>query len=327
MIQLFNKYKRSYKVQEKQSSKFPNNTSIKRGVAVTPLSLASIIREVRMKTNFSVNNKLVITAIGIVVVALGVGIYFGLRTYLADYAIKNIAKEYVTNFNPGKTPQQFTATLQSLGTKTFLARETTPETLQYKAMQGNETSTIKCVYLIDRRPTALEAVVYYTLKDKRVAYSNLMQANIVMFKEPDGWKIDYTTLAARLGTTLPQSDAAEQAAQSARFIVFQNLVKAWTLTRDSGDLRAFVSYFSSKAPVVSYKKTFMNEQSQIKKNKLAFNVVTTAVEPLSSTNLYADLLVINELTVNGKASREVLRLEMIYEKGSWKIDRIYKGGR
>jgi len=255
--------------------------------------------------------------------SIGAFIYFR----FPDWQAEKVAKTYVLNWSSGNTSQKFEDTLKPLTTDDFQSKQLKAETDAYQQRidQGDqEKNSVQKIYLIDKRPTALEAVVYFTEANKKEHYSNPMQANVILYKSGQSWQIQNAYIMQRSDQPIPKSASDEEKKQAERAVGFQKQIKDWINSRNTGDINSFTSNFSKDATVDIYTNAFNKEQETIKKDKLNFHVDTTGVLVNSSTDRQARILVLNQQTINGTSQMIPLTLDLISEEGAWKIQKIFE---
>jgi len=245
---------------------------------------------------------------------------------IPDIKAKGVAKTYVLAWNTGKTADEFGQILTSIGTDDFVSKQISVDSEAYqKWSAGNLQIDIEDIYLIDKRETAEQAVVYYEVTNLDENYSSPMQANIILYKEGAEWKVQDAYLMTRSDQPIPKNAKAEEKIQTDRYFIFTDLVQKWTLTRNSGDIQAYSSYFSSTAPIDEYTKAYEAEQQTIAKDHISFSVASGGIFVLSSTDREAQILALIDQNINGTVEQVPLWLALVYEEDTWKIDRIYDG--
>lgn len=264
-------------------------------------------------------------------IIIGGLILIGLLAYFfyPDWQAQKVAKAYVLNWSSGHSAQAFEATLKPLATDDFNTQQvkTESEAYQKRIDQGaKETNHIQRIFLVDKRPSALQAVVFYDEKNEneKEGYANPMQANLVLYRSGDDWKIQAAYIMQRSDQPIPGSAQAVERVQAQRAVAFQGLIKEWMNTRNTGDKTKFLSFYSGDASKDTYTQAFDKEQKAIHDDKLDFHVETTGVLVSSSTDRQARLLVLTDEAINGKHQMVPLILDMTYAKGTWTIQNVYR---
>lgn len=253
---------------------------------------------------------------------------FLLYTYYPDWQAQEVAKAYVLNWSSGHSAQNFQSTLEPLATEDFVKNHVKAEVEAYQKridQAANETNHIQKIFLVDKRPSALQAVVYFEEESENKGYSNPMQANLVLYRVGNGWKIQTAYIMIRTDQPLPRSASQVEQDQARRAVDFQKLIKEWIDTRNTGDKAKFLSAVADDAPKDTYTQAYDKEQQTIKDEKLSFHVETTGVLVSSSTDRQARLMVLTDEVINGKHQMVPLTLDMTYVKGNWKIQTVYQG--
>lgn len=247
---------------------------------------------------------------------------------ISTIQIKSTAKKYVLSWDIGNhDPDVFEQTLKDITTESFQKRqlEANVSTFKERHEEGNKLkSKIDKIYLIDKRASALQVVVYYAMRNEVRGYENPMQANIIFFKDNDKWKIQNAYIMERSDQPFPKSAKEEETIHTERAIHLQELIKTWTNTRNFSAKDAFRDYFSKEADIENYLEAFDKESETLKENNINFHVETTAVAVDSSTDIQARLLVINQQFINDDKQMVPLIVNLILEEGVWKIHEFYQ---
>lgn len=227
-------------------------------------------------------------------------------------------ENYVKNWSSGQSVDIFTQQLKAMSTESFIKERLDSEV---KAYQGRidggikDTNKIVKTLLIDKRPMAIEAVVYYTEHVPDGNYDAPMQADIILFKEGNSWKIQNAYILNRSGQDVPKSSEAEQKVKLERYDTLQKLTDNWLDKINTKNEKEYISGFSKDADKNEISSFFKSLTTDNKK------FLVTGFYVLGSSNREAYVMVVALESSKDKQQNTIIDLKLNCEDGLWKISK------
>lgn len=246
------------------------------------------------------------------------GIITGYFMTLSDREAVAQAENYVENWSSGQSADSFTQKLKTMSTESFIKERLDSEvkTYQGRADSGiKDTNKIVKTLLIDKRPTATEAIVYYSEHVTDGNYDAPMQADIILFKEGNSWKVQNAYILNRTGQDVPKTSDDEEKVQHERYNTLQKLTGNWLDKINTNNEKEYISGFAKDADKNEISSLFKSLTTDNKK------FLVTGFYVLGSSNCEAYVMGVALESSKDKQQNTIIDLKLNYEDGLWKISK------
>lgn len=267
------------------------------------------------------NKRTVVIATVLGILLISIFGYFA-YDYYSDYVIKSVAEKYLNILDVSPTLVSLDDNVKQISTSDFVHRNLS-DLDNALTTHKKINATVDKIILVDQRKSALEAEVFYTAHPSDETYSVPSQLNLVLYKEPTGWKVQDAYFMSRSDQKIPANSEIEQNNQVNRYAIYLKAVNQLLLARMNSDFISYSKLFSEKSDNKKYDQLFKDEQKYLFENKLRLSLVSNGLLVNSSTDLEAiTTVLLTQSTEKGSTSMP-LKLKFVYEKGEWRVLGIF----